>query len=107
MFSNSFPVKHVVNPELILSILNIFIPSYPENIGNFSFCSDIWEQLQLVLKLFTAHDWWLTVRGWKLTPGVVEFSGDVSYLKACIELRTPDTEIKSDRVLGTGFCYIV
>lgn len=56
MFSNSFPVKHVMNSELILSILNIFIPSYPENVGNFSFCSDIWEQLQLVLKLFTAHD---------------------------------------------------
>lgn len=32
-----------------------------------------------------------------------EFSGDVSYLKACIELYSPDTEIKSERVLGTEF----
>lgn len=39
-----------------------------------------------------AHSWCST-----------EFSGDVSYLKVGIELYTPDTEIKSEWVLGTGF----
>lgn len=36
-----------------------------------------------------------------------EFLGNVPYPNACIELSTPDTEIRSERVLGTGFCYIV
>lgn len=108
LFSNVFSVKHLMNSELILSILHIFIPSHPENVGNFSFCCNIWEQFQLVLKLLTAYEWWLTVRGWELSPGIVQFSGE-PHLKAYIELWTPDTEIRSERLLflGTGFCYVI
>lgn len=56
LVSNGFPVKHLMNPELILSILYIFIPSHPENVSSFSFCCDIWEWFQLVLKLLTARE---------------------------------------------------
>lgn len=37
-----------MNPELIISILNIFIPSYPESVSNFSFCSDIGNDCSLL-----------------------------------------------------------